>query len=168
VTDPRLIMLNGPPATGKSTLARRYVEEHPLALTLDIDRIRDLIGGWRQQPAAAGPLARTAALAMARVHLLAGHDVIVPQLLARPRFLEEAEGLAGSLGVAFHEIVLMDSRENAMRRLVERDGSAPSSAEINDLYDRLVALLPTRPAAKIVRSYEGEIDRTYRAVVACL
>jgi hypothetical protein len=30
----RLILFNGPPAAGKSTLARRYVDEHPLALNL--------------------------------------------------------------------------------------------------------------------------------------
>lgn len=38
---PRVIMLNGPPGCGKSTLARRYVGEHPFTLNLDIDRIRD-------------------------------------------------------------------------------------------------------------------------------
>ncbi len=29
---PRLIALNGPPACGKSTLARLYAEDHPLTL----------------------------------------------------------------------------------------------------------------------------------------
>ena len=32
---PRLIVLNGSPGIGKSTLARRYVEEHPLTLCLE-------------------------------------------------------------------------------------------------------------------------------------
>jgi predicted kinase len=37
---PRMILLNGPPSCGKSTLARRYAQEHPLSLNLDVDRIR--------------------------------------------------------------------------------------------------------------------------------
>ena len=71
---PRLIVLNGPPAAGKSTLARRYAADHPLTLNLDVDRVRDLIGGWRDDPGAAGLLARSVAVAAARTHLLAGRD----------------------------------------------------------------------------------------------
>jgi 2-phosphoglycerate kinase len=40
----RLILLNGPPGIGKSTLAQRYVDDHPLALNLDIDSVRRLLG----------------------------------------------------------------------------------------------------------------------------
>ncbi|GAA1582378.1 AAA family ATPase [Actinoplanes couchii] len=156
----RLILLNGPAACGKSAIARMFAERHPLALTLDVDRIRDLIGGWREQPGPAGLLARDIALAAARTHLLSGYDVVIPQLLARPAFIEQAEALAAELGCTFHEVVLTDTRENALRRCADRDGAAP--AEIGELYDRLIALLPTRPNARLVASHEGEIERTYQ------
>ncbi|KUL24795.1 AAA family ATPase [Actinoplanes awajinensis] len=181
---PRLIVLNGPPATGKSTLAGRYAAAHPLTLNLDIDRLRDLIGGWRTDPQAGGLLARAAALAAARVHLLAGHDVIVPQLLARPAFLEQAGALAAETGASFHELVLMDTRENALRRWAVRSAAAAGSPvatgstvparfaaerdEVVGLYDRLCDMLVSRPDAQIVHSHENEIDRTYRDVLACL
>jgi predicted kinase len=45
---PMLILVNGAPDAGKSTLARRYVESHPLALLLDIDELRTMLGGWRE------------------------------------------------------------------------------------------------------------------------
>jgi hypothetical protein len=45
---PRLIHLNGPSRVGKSTLARRYVDEHPGTLALDLDVLAGLIGGWRE------------------------------------------------------------------------------------------------------------------------
>ncbi|SDS77895.1 AAA family ATPase [Actinoplanes derwentensis] len=162
----RLILLNGPPACGKSTIARLFVERHPLALTLDIDRIRDLIGGWRDQAGPAGLLARDIALAAARTHLTSGYDVVVPQLLARPQFIERAEALAAELGCPFHEVVLMDGRENALRRCAVRDGEVP--AEIGAFYDRLVALMATRPAVRFVHSREGEIEQTYQDFLAVL
>jgi predicted kinase len=43
-----LILLNGPPSSGKSTLARRWVLGHPLALNLDIDVVRGLLGAWAE------------------------------------------------------------------------------------------------------------------------
>ena len=42
----RLILLNGPPGVGKSTLASRYAAQHPGALRCDIDVLRTMIGGW--------------------------------------------------------------------------------------------------------------------------
>jgi chloramphenicol 3-O-phosphotransferase len=41
-----LVLLNGAPSTGKSTLARLYAERHPLTLALDLDLLRAMLGGW--------------------------------------------------------------------------------------------------------------------------
>ena len=79
----RLILLNGPPGCGKSTLAQMFVHEHPLALNLDIDRLRGQIGQWRARSHESGLLARQLALAMAGIHLASGHDVVIPQYVAR-------------------------------------------------------------------------------------
>ncbi|ACU37477.1 AAA family ATPase [Actinosynnema mirum] len=171
---PRLILLNGPPACGKSTVARRYADEHPLALDLDVDLVRALIGRWRDARPEAGLLARAIALAAARTHLAAGHDVVVPQLVARPGFLTELEDLARATGAVFHEIVLLDGEDNALRRYAERETGAPEdqrhddAAEVAALHDRLTALLRTRPRAKVVPVVDGDPDATYRAVLAAL
>ena len=63
---PRLIVVNGPPGCGKWVLARRYVDDHPPALNLDIDRVRELLGRWSDRKEEAGLLARELALSMAR------------------------------------------------------------------------------------------------------
>ncbi|ATE54970.1 AAA family ATPase [Actinosynnema pretiosum] len=171
---PRLILLNGPPACGKSTVARRYADEHPLALDLDVDLVRALIGRWRDARREAGLLARAIALAAARTHLAAGHDVVVPQLVARPEFLAELEGLAHATGAVFHEIVLLDGEDNALRRYAERETGAPEeqrhdgAAEVAALHHRLTALLGTRPRAVVVPVVDGDPDATYRAVLAAL
>jgi predicted kinase len=161
----RLILLNGPPAAGKSTVARRYVDDHPLTLNLDIDQIRAQIGGWRTRPDEAGRLARAIAVAAARTHLTAGHDVIVPQLLARPDFIGRLEELAAGVGAGFVEMVLMVPRAESLRRYAERIPDGPAGAgpdELSALYDRLVGLVASRPGALVIPA--GDLDQAYRAV----
>lgn len=180
---PRLIVLNGPPGCGKSTLAQMYVDEHPLTLDLDIDRIRGLIGCWRDTPEAAGVLARAIALAAARTHLTAGHDVVMPQFLGRATFIEQVERLAHEVGADFHEIVLLDSRENTLRRFTERSHAAVDPAhveahemlelsggldELSAMYDRLLSVVASRPTAKVVPTTSGQVERAYRDLLSSL
>jgi predicted kinase len=118
----RLIHLNGPPGVGKSTIARRHVEAHPGTLNLDIDVLRTLIGGWSTDFAGAGALIRPAAIAMATAYLTNGHDVVLPQLIARLEELAKFEAAAVDAGAAFHQVVLMTSKAEAVARFHDRRG----------------------------------------------
>jgi predicted kinase len=157
---PKLILLNGPPAVGKSTLARRYADAHPLTLVLEIDAVRALLGSWLDEWERSGPAARQIALAMARAHLEAGHDVIVPQLLTRRAFVDELRATGEASGASFHEVALLDPREAVLARLeqrgepggsfsaralMEKQGDAPG-----DAYDAFVAALSDRPDAVVI------------------
>jgi predicted kinase len=180
---PRLLLINGLPGSGKSTLARRYVADRPLALCLDVDVVRGLLGAWMDSPTDAGLLARRLALAMARVALGEGRDVVVPQFLARPEFVGQLRDLAEELGARFVEVVLVDDPERARARLADR-AAAPADAvqrdahalldrdggldDVGGLHERLHRSLAGRPAARRVRPVVGDVERTYRAVLACL
>lgn len=180
---PRLILLNGPPGIGKSTLAQRYVDDHPLALDLDLDSVRRMLGRWDEHPVDAGLLARAMTLEMARVHLRAGHDVIIPQYLGRPQFLEQAEQVARDSDVDFAEFVLMDGRDDAVRRFTERTARAATPAHVEAgrlmetfggrpaleaMYDRLLLVLSHRPRARVIQSRDGKVDEAYSELVARL
>jgi predicted kinase len=146
----KLILLNGPPGSGKSTLARRYADNHPPALALDVDRIRAMIGGRRASPGEAGVLARDIAVAAARTHLGAGHDVVVPQLVVRAGFPERLEALASEFGASFHEVVLLPGREAVRRRFAARGSSEVevavplSEPELDQAYDAVAAFAASR------------------------
>lgn len=180
---PRLILLNGPPAAGKSTLARRYTADHPLALCLDVDVVRSLLGGWLERPDAAGTAARALALVMAREHLLAGHDVVVPQFLARPRLPEQLESLGHQVGADFVEVVLdvdphvmlerFTQRTAENRRgehrdaadLLERSGGLAALAQMRA---EMLALITDRPRARCLTSHSGDVEETYRDLLAVI
>jgi predicted kinase len=179
---PRLILLNGPPGIGKSTIAQRFVDDHPLALDLDLDVVRSLLGWSPQQRDEAGSLSRELGLEMARRHLQGGYDVVVPQLVARLPFIEALEHLAGDVGADFHEVVLMDAKAGAIERFlarsraraerdepdeagdtVEREGGV---ARLETFYDLLTGVLASRPHAVVITTEDGRIDTTYAALIA--
>ncbi len=175
--------MNGPPGVGKSTLARRYIDDHPLALDIDIDSIRRLLGRWRDDPTQAGLLARAMTLAMARVHLGQGYDVVLPQYLGRPEFIEEAERVADEAGAEFHEFVLTDNRDEIVRRFNARTAAAADPAHIDAgrlvaqlggdatlfaMCDRLLLMISARPNAHVVPCPEGAADEVYDVLMKWL
>jgi predicted kinase len=160
-----LILLNGPPGSGKSTLAQLFADEHPLALNLDIDRVRSLIGCWREQPEQSGLHARAIALVAAREHLRSGKDVIIPQHVGRLPFIEQVERRAADVCATFYEVALLDDWDAALARFVERTRSAADPAhleaqemldrcggltELSAMYDRTLGVISARPGTVVL------------------
>ena len=179
---PRLIHLNGPAGIGKSTLAERWASDHPLTLNCDIDVLRAMIGGWQDQPAAMG-VSRTTALAMISAHLDEGHDVVVPQLVARPDQLERFVAAAESVDADYVGVALVDASDDpdaAVGRF-HRRGDDGWHRQVRDevaatggddlLRARLAALLEVvrgRPDTIVVPSVEGDLEGTYRRLAAAV
>lgn len=178
-----LILLNGPPASGKSTLAQLFVDERPLSLNLDIDVVRALLGNWLGSPTEAGLAARSLALAMAETHLASERDVIVPQFLGRTDFIEQLETLAFRTGITFIEVALVLDRNAALAAFAERqktptsqshrDASAlvdhsSDSNPIEVMYDAYLALLEQRPEARRVEVIRDDIAATFNRLVEAI
>jgi predicted kinase len=176
---PRLVLVNGPPAIGKSTLAQRYVDRHATVLNLDIDLVRRLIGGWRDDFTTSGELVRPLAVSLAQTHLRAGHDVVMPQYLGRLSEIAKFETAARECGAEFVEVLLMDTRDECLRRFTARS-EAPGQlwhrevkevvdaggglALLGDMYDRLIEVSGARPNAVVIPSVTGAIEQTYRTL----
>lgn len=178
---PRLIHLNGPPAIGKSTLAARYADEHPGTLNLDIDRLLPLVGGWTDPANDTHLLLRPAARAMARAHLAGGHDVVLPQYLARLDEIEAFAASARSAGADFREIVLLADADECVARFTDRPDETTWDRHNRTIVDEqggdvflrgmlasLLAILPRRPDAVVLTSVRADPDATYRALLSQL
>jgi predicted kinase len=147
---------------------------------LDIDSIRTSMGAWETHEESK-LLARLVAIEMARAHLWSGHDVVVPQLLGRPEFIETLGALAAETGAAFHEILVLASGADAYARLqarraqVDRLGIPHPLRMVTLDRDQLDATVGTlhsiataRPATKIIQTETGDIEGAYRALSEAL
>lgn len=180
----RLLHLNGPPGIGKSTIARRYVDEHHGVLNCDIDVLRTLIGGWSDDFGAAGALIRPAALAMIEAYLRGGHDVVLPQMLVDPREVARFQACAERAGAEFVERFLMDGRDAAIGRFGRRGNASPDDpwhGQVRAIVEAqggdeaparwhtgLEQLLSQRPDAHVIPSEEGAVDATYQRLLTSL
>jgi predicted kinase len=174
-----LILLNGSPSSGKSTLARRWILGHPLALNLDIDVVRGLLGAWAETPHESGVAACRLAIAMATTHLADGHDVIVPQFLAQERFIADLDATARAADTRFIEIALIVGRAETLRtftarseapenqqhrnarELMERSGGIDA---LGEMHDNFTKLLETRPNIHRIDVVRGDVEGTFALV----
>lgn len=117
---PRLVHLNGPPAVGKSTLARRLADDVPGTLALDADAVVAMIGGWREDFWATLPVARRLAAAMAREHLARGADVVLPQLVTAEEEIAPYLAAAAAAGATYVEVVLLADDATTVDRFTDR------------------------------------------------
>jgi len=172
----RLIHLNGPPGIGKSTLARRYVAEHPGVLNCDVDVLRTLIGGWESSFEGWG--AHPACCAgNVEAYLANGHDVVLSQMLIDPTELARFEACAIGVGAQFVERVLMDTPATSVARFHRRGASEAEDPWHNQVqaivaanggddvltrcHAALERLLAERPNALVIVSTDGAVEETY-------
>ena len=155
---PRLVLINGAPGSGKSTIAQAVAEDRAMTLRLDVDEIKHSLGRWDEDPSASGQHARRLTLALAAEHLRTGYDVVLGQYLARTPFIENLAELAARHDARFFEFVLDVDPSTLAERLALRT-NAPDRPE-HAVNNRLVgpddapslvasvqALRPLRPDA---------------------
>jgi predicted kinase len=172
----RLVLLNGPPGIGKSTLSALYADRHPGTLNLDVDTLHHLVGGWQDEETDTWPVVWSLIRAMAQTHLDGRRDVVLPQYHATVDEIIGLEKLARRHGAEFREVVLFDDRDTAIERfyrrardtddpwirhhhrLIERGGGPDM---LGTMYDNLMEFVRLRPGTVVIPSAVGAVQKTY-------
>ena len=111
---------------------------------------------------------------MARTHLSAGADVVVPQFLRRPELIDQLRHVAADVGAVFVLAALVSSPEEAAARFQSRSTStdqnhrdavelqnAPGALPVEELYEVMMEMLASYDDVRYVESVPGDIDGTY-------
>lgn len=166
----KLIVLNGFAAAGKTTIAKKYIAEHSMAMSLEADTIVDNIGDWINHREEVRSLTFELTKAMLRAYLPSGHDAVLPYLITNTEEVQEFESIAADCSADYHEFVLYSEREDAIARLLKRgkwgeETSPPLTErdmpEIEALMDRMESALSARPHAVKIWLKDQDSNQTY-------
>ncbi|ONH31607.1 hypothetical protein [Pseudofrankia asymbiotica] len=86
---------------------------------------------------------------------------MIPQFVGRLPFIEQLDELARETGAEFHEITLLDSKENVLRRFQERSSRAadPAHVEAQILLDRSGGMVELSQRYDRVARVDGMVRR---------
>jgi predicted kinase len=172
---PKCILLGGFAGCGKTTIARKYAAEHPLALSIEGDDIIVSLGQWRENIEEAVECKLALTTALAETHLQRGHDVIIPFLLTDEHSANYFEALAQKCRADFYEVTLNVEKDEALRRLFKRgtwgeEGLPPLTAadkpKAGHLYAKMQAVTMLRPQMQYISAKEGDIEGTYKELLS--
>jgi predicted kinase len=170
----KLIILYGFAASGKSTLAKKYTDNHPMSIAIEGDELIGMIGGWRGNESKARDLVFEYTKSIADIHLQDGNDVIIPNLLNDVSHSAIFQQLATKNSAEFYEIYIDLEKEEAVKRLIDRGcwGEAGSRklteddrVELESRFDYMENMMHQLSSVISIESQIGDVDDAYESLV---
>jgi predicted kinase len=174
MTKAKLILLTGFGASGKTTIAKRYIQDHDLAMTIEADELVNNMGNWANHTPEIRALSFELIKSMSRTYLQTGHDVILPYLVEDIREIEAFESIAHDCQAQFYEIVLYREPSKAIEQLLKRGkwGQADAAAlgdkdmpDIESSISKLESALGQRPNVIKIQLDGRSPDDTYQELL---
>ena len=175
--NPKLIILYGFASSGKTTLAKRYIDEHPLTMAVEGDQIIGMIGQWRKNEDEARSMIFGHTQSITENHLEAGYDVILPYLLSDSTQIDAFENIAKKCSASFHEIYIELEKEDAVDRLLKRgcwgeEGSRKLTEDdremLMDRYEYMENVMKERINTESISNVVGEMEETYKKLLEAI
>ncbi len=117
----KLILINGPAAVGKSTLAERLHKTLPLSFYIDIDLIRRSISDYRKYPVKSWELSMAAALGIAEAQLRNKNSIIIDKMIYnKGGFIDSFINLGKKYKADTYEFILWAKKDTVIERAEKR------------------------------------------------
>lgn len=174
---PKLILLNGFAGIGKSTLAKRYIADHSLAMSIEEDELIGMLGQWADHEDQARVYVLDFIKSIARLHLQNKQTVLIPHLLTNAAFAEDLESIANECDAKYFEIYLSVEKDEAFARLFERGtwgeaGAPPITKKdlpiMEEKYSLMTEATAKRSSMIAIKPEIGKIEQTHAALLKAL
>ncbi len=174
MTKPKLILINGFNASGKTTIAKKYIADHSLAMAVEADALVENIGDWTNHRKEVRRLAFELTKGLIRAYLPSGHDAVLPYIITDVQEAEQFELIARDCGAAYYEVVLYNERAEAIARLLERGrwgGERGPLIRETDMpaietdFTNMQAALEKRPKTTKLPLIGNDAEATYRQLL---
>lgn len=133
-----ILLLSGPPASGKNTIAELLAKRLERCAAIDVDQLRCMVvqpdtTTWEsRERAARNDLAVANACAVAHNFMNAGYDVVISDVITETSLAKYKKALSNT---AMKTIVLLPTKEEIMGRLLSRPDYL-SRGEVQSQYDQ--------------------------------
>jgi predicted kinase len=165
----KLIILNGCPAVGKSTVSQKLHDDIPMSLLVNIDDWRRLMSGWRENREQSRKFAYAYSLAAIDSYLQTGNSVIVDKaLLDDDSVLDALHSVGEKYGAEVYEIMLTADKETTAKRAADRGfnayGGLLTPERVLELWDQAQLCITRRPQATVVDTTHLTVEQVYEKV----
>ncbi len=160
----RLIILNGPPGVGKSTIAARLHKDISNSILLDIDEIRRSIPNYKEQRKESLILAYQEAMRTIEDCLAKDQTVIIDKVVSDSDTLDSFVEAGNKQGVVINEILLFADKESVQKRADERGykpGSLLTRERVGDMWDQVSVLRRSRNNAVVMDTTHLNLEEVY-------
>jgi broad-specificity NMP kinase len=116
----KLIIINGPPGVGKSTVAKKIHETLPLSFLLEIDEQRRNISQYRELSKESRDISYNISRSIVETCLSSGLDVIIDKAMSDIDIVDRFIQIAKKHNATVYEFVLNGGKELIIKRAEER------------------------------------------------
>lgn len=163
----KLIILNGPPGVGKSTLATRLAEKVPGTEIIEIDVLRRTIPEYREHRKESILAAYNLALAALKEHFSQGRSVIVDKAAFFPETVDRFVETGKLCGAEIFEFFIFADKSTIQARADARGyrpGGLLTRERVGEKWDEADAFCKQRPQATLIDTFHLTMDQVFEEV----